>query len=126
MTNDLNEHSHLLPQNASRSSSYSNYEGSSYLLDSSNNRRLRSISRHDSTRDKSQDRGSETFLTVSRVRTNSVAVFHDLEDSVISTVGTSYGPVVVIDTPIPYCGGVLGILLAVFSGILFTGNNSLW
>jgi len=128
MTNDLNEYSHLLPQNTSRSpSNYStsNYDGSSYLLDSSNIRRLRSISRsrHDSTRDKSQDRGSRTL---SRARTNSVAVFHHLEDSVISTVGTSYGPVVVIDTTIPYYGGVLGILLAVASGILFTGNNFLY
>jgi len=124
MTNDLNEHSHLLPQNSSGTPSY---DGSSYLLDSSGNiRRLRSISRHGSTHDKSQDRGSQTFLPVSRVRTNSVAVFHDLEDSVISTIGTSYGPVVVLDTTIPFYGGLVGIILAISSGVLFTGNNFLY
>jgi drug/metabolite transporter (DMT)-like permease len=62
----------------------------------------------------------------SRMRTNSLAVFNDLEDSIISTVGTSYGPVVVIDEAIPGYGGAIGLLLAAFSGILFTVNNFLF
>jgi len=61
-----------------------------------------------------------------RMRTNSLAVFNDLEDSIISTVGTSYGPVVVIDEAIPGYGGAIGLLLAAFSGILFTVNNFLF
>jgi len=128
MTNDLNENSYLLPQNSSRSSSYSNInEGSRYLLDSSNNRALRSISRHGSTQEqKSQDSEAQRLRTVSHVRTNSVAVVHEVDESVISTVGTSYGPVVVIDARSPCYGGVVGILLAFSSGILFTGNNFLF
>jgi len=55
-----------------------------------------------------------------------VAVFHDLEDSIISTVSTSYGPVVVIDNAFPGYGGAIGLLLATFSGILFTVNNFLF
>ena len=62
----------------------------------------------------------------SRMRTNSLAVFHDLEDSIISTVSTSYGPVVVIDNAFPGYGGAIGLLLATFSGILFTVNNFLF
>jgi len=60
------------------------------------------------------------------MRTNSLAVFNDLEDSIVSTVGTSYGPVVVIDEAIPGYGGAIGLLLAAFSGILFTLNNFLF
>jgi len=60
------------------------------------------------------------------MRTNSLAVFNDLEDSIISTVSTSYGPVVVVDEAIPGYGGAIGLLLAAFSGILFTVNNFLF
>jgi len=60
------------------------------------------------------------------MRTNSLALFNDLEDSIISTVGTSYGPVVVSDRTIPGYGGVLGLVLAAVSGILFTVNNFLF
>jgi len=62
----------------------------------------------------------------SRMRTNSIAVFHDLEDSIISTVSTSYGPVVVIDNAFPGYGGAIGLILATVSGILFTVNNFLF
>ena len=60
------------------------------------------------------------------MRTNSVAVFHDLEDSIISTVSTSYGPVVVVDSGFPGYGGVIGLVLATVSGVLFTINNFLF
>ena len=61
-----------------------------------------------------------------RLRTNSVALFNDLEDSMVSTVSTSYGPVVVVDTGASGYGGVAGLLLAFFSGVLFTINNFLF
>jgi len=46
--------------------------------------------------------------------------------SIISTVSTSYGPVVVSDRTIPGYGGVLGLVLAAVIGILFTINNFLF
>jgi len=66
------------------------------------------------------------FGSSSRMRTNSVAVFHDLDDSIRSTVSTSYGPVVVIDNAFPGYGGAIGLILATVSGILFTLNNFLF
>ena len=61
-----------------------------------------------------------------RVRTNSVALFSELEDSVLSTVSTSYGPVLLNDQSSPVTGNCLGILLAALSGVLFTLNNFLF
>ena len=60
------------------------------------------------------------------MRTNSVTVSHDLEDSIISTVSTSYGPVVVVENDYPGYGGVIGLILATLSGVLFTVNNFLF
>jgi len=60
------------------------------------------------------------------IRTNSVALFHDLEDSRISTVSTSYGPVVVVENANPGYGGLVGLVLATISGVLFTVNNFLF
>ena len=76
------------------------------------------------TNGSSISRGSISSGT--RLRTNSVAVFNDLEDSMVSTVSTSYGPVVVVDTGTSGYGGVAGFLLAFFSGVLFTVNNFLF
>ena len=62
----------------------------------------------------------------SRTRTISFTVFNFMEDSIHSTVSTSYGPVVISDATIPGYGGCLGIFLAAISGILFTVNNFLF
>jgi len=60
------------------------------------------------------------------MRTNSIALFHDLEDINISTVSTSYGPVVVVENANPGYGGLIGLVLATISGVLFTVNNFLF
>ena len=57
-----------------------------------------------------------------RVRSNSVAVYTEEEDVVF----TSYGPVVVEDqTQLRSRSWLLGWVLAILSGILFTANNFL-
>jgi len=60
------------------------------------------------------------------MRTNSIAISHDLEDCNISTVSTSYGPVVVVENANPGYGGLIGLVLATISGVLFTVNNFLF
>eukprot|EP00092_Neocalanus_flemingeri_P037038 GFUD01040321.1.p1 GENE.GFUD01040321.1~~GFUD01040321.1.p1 ORF type:complete len:483 (+),score=79.24 GFUD01040321.1:79-1449(+) len=121
-----NETSSLLPTKlpTSRSSSSSSQSKKPMdLLDvpSSSNRKKRSP-----TPQVLSGRRSIGSANSSRMRTNSVAVFNDLEDSTIVTVSTSYGPVVVDDSPIPGYGGAVGLILAAFSGILFTVNNFLF
>jgi len=111
------------------------------LLPSTNRRRLTSSCNEDSnylavpgsTKPRSQgnhDQGGKDGLPRRRssqnIRTNSVALFHDLEDSVISTVSTSYGPVVVVENAFPGYGGLIGLILATISGVLFTVNNFLF
>ena len=77
-----------------------------------------------------QDRGGKNGQARRRsshnMRTNSVTVSHDFEDSIISTVSTSYGPVVVVENDYPGYGGVIGLILATLSGVLFTVNNFLF
>eukprot|EP00092_Neocalanus_flemingeri_P092572 GFUD01117532.1.p1 GENE.GFUD01117532.1~~GFUD01117532.1.p1 ORF type:complete len:452 (-),score=77.33 GFUD01117532.1:54-1409(-) len=121
-----NETSSLLPAKlpTSRSSSSSSQSKRPMdLLDvpGSSNRKKRSP-----TPQVLSGRRSIGSANSSRMRTNSVAVFNDLEDSTIVTVSTSYGPVVVDDIPIPGYGGAVGLILAAFSGILFTVNNFLF
>ena len=60
-----------------------------------------------------------------RLRSNSVCVFTDEEEEEV--VFTSYGPVVLQDEDTPRLSRspLVGWLLAVISGILFTGNNFL-
>jgi len=62
----------------------------------------------------------------SRMRTNSLALFNELEESMVSTVGTSYGPIVLSDDTHPGYGGLVGLAMATISGILFTVNNFLF
>ena len=59
------------------------------------------------------------------LRSNSVCVFTDQEEEEV--VFTSYGPVVLQDDDTPRLSRspLVGWLLAVISGILFTGNNFL-
>jgi len=111
------------------------------LLPSTNRRRLTSSCNEDRnylavpdiTKPRSQshhDQGGKDGLARRRssqnIRTNSVALFHDLEDSRISTVSTSYGPVVVVENVFPGYGGLIGLILATISGVLFTVNNFLF
>ena len=60
-----------------------------------------------------------------RLRSNSVCVFTDREEEEV--VFTSYGPVVLEDEDSPRLSRspLVGGLLAVISGLLFTGNNFL-
>jgi len=59
-----------------------------------------------------------------RTRTISYTEFNFRGDeSVLSTVSTSYGPVVISDSTVPGYGGCWGIILAALSGVLFTANN---
>ena len=59
-----------------------------------------------------------------KLRSNSVCVFSQAEEEVVFT---SYGPVVLAeeDTPRLSRSPLVGWLLAVISGLLFTGNNFL-
>jgi len=111
------------------------------LLPSTNRRRLTSSCNEDKnylsvptfTKPRSQshhDQGGKDGQARRRssqnIRTNSVALFHDLEDSRVSTVSTSYGPVVVVENTNPGYGGLVGLVLATISGVLFTVNNFLF
>jgi len=82
--------------------------------------------RRQSHQDQGGKDGQARRRSSQNMRTNSVTVSHDLEDSIISTVSTSYGPVVVVENDYPGYGGVIGLILATLSGVLFTVNNFLF
>jgi len=112
----------LLPTTERESLTSSSQEDRNFLAVPAAVNRLRSQSH--------QDRGGKDGQARRRsshnMRTNSVTVSHDLEDSIISTVSTSYGPVVVVENDYPGYGGVIGLILATLSGVLFTVNNFLF